>query len=94
MDKDNVFAPSPHVGSADASRRSEGICPWCHGPIAIRNPTGACDHLHYPDYLTPTARAYVELDEPRGWSAAEEPCSERVTNIAPYETYDPKGEGK
>jgi hypothetical protein len=27
-----------------------GICPDCGGLIAIRNPTGKCDHLYYPDY--------------------------------------------
>jgi hypothetical protein len=35
-------------------------CPNCHGPIAIRNPTGACDHLYWPDYLTPEARKLVD----------------------------------
>lgn len=27
----------------------EKICPDCRGEIAIRNPTGKCDHLYYPD---------------------------------------------
>ncbi len=27
-----------------------GICPDCWGEIKIRNPTGRCDHLHYPEY--------------------------------------------
>jgi hypothetical protein len=26
------------------------ICPHCHGPIHIRNPSGICDHLYYPEY--------------------------------------------
>ena len=25
-------------------------CPHCGGDKAIRNPTGTCDHLYYPDY--------------------------------------------
>ena len=25
------------------------ICPHCEGDIEIRNPTGSCDHLYYPD---------------------------------------------
>ena len=25
-------------------------CPHCGGDIAVRNPTGKCDHLYYPDY--------------------------------------------
>ena len=28
----------------------EKICPDCEGDTAIRNPTGNCDHLYYPDY--------------------------------------------
>ena len=28
----------------------EGICPDCGGEIKIRNPTGKCDHLKYPEY--------------------------------------------
>jgi len=24
-------------------------CKWCGGDVAIRNPTGNCDHLYYPD---------------------------------------------
>ena len=27
-----------------------GICPDCLHSIAIRNPTGKCDHLYYPEY--------------------------------------------
>lgn len=26
-------------------------CSICKGPIKIRNPTGHCDHLYYPEYL-------------------------------------------
>lgn len=47
-----------------ADERAEGkwggkICPNCNGPIAIRNPTGKCDHLYWPEYLTDDARALV-----------------------------------
>jgi hypothetical protein len=27
-------------------------CPNCGGDIAIRNPTGKCDHLYYPDNIS------------------------------------------
>ena len=27
----------------------EKICPDCNGLIKIRNPTGKCDHLYYPE---------------------------------------------
>ena len=32
------------------------ICKHCGGPIEIRNPTGQCDHLYWPDYLTDEAK--------------------------------------
>ena len=28
---------------------SERKCPHCKGSIVIRNPTGKCDHLYYPE---------------------------------------------
>ena len=28
----------------------KGICPDCGGLIRIRNPTGKCDHLYYPEH--------------------------------------------
>lgn len=30
------------------------ICPDCKGLIKIRNPTGKCDHLYYPEYKEKT----------------------------------------
>lgn len=41
------------------AQAKEGICPACLGPIAIRNPTGTCDHLYWPEYLTPEAQELV-----------------------------------
>ena len=38
---------------------------------------GNCDHLYWPEYLTPEARALVEL---RGLSVAEPPCGAGVDN--------------
>ena len=32
-------------------RNQEKICPNCGGLIKIRNPTGECDHLYYPENL-------------------------------------------
>jgi len=26
-------------------------CPYCKGLIKIRNPTGNCDHLYYPELV-------------------------------------------
>lgn len=28
---------------------NQPFCKWCNGPIAVRNPTGKCDHLYYPE---------------------------------------------
>jgi hypothetical protein len=36
--------------------QDELMCKHCGGPIAIRNPSGACDHLYWPDYLTDEAK--------------------------------------
>lgn len=39
----------------------KGICPDCLGLISIRNPTGRCDHLCYPEYKNkddPKSRLY------------------------------------
>lgn len=34
----------------------KNTCKHCGGPIAIRNPTGTCDHLYWPDMLTDEAK--------------------------------------
>lgn len=34
----------------------EPTCSHCGGIIAIRNPTGNCDHLYWPDMLTDEAK--------------------------------------
>ena len=31
-------------------------CKYCGGLIAIRNPTGNCDHLYWPEMLTDEAK--------------------------------------
>jgi len=31
-------------------------CKHCGGEVAIRNPTGECDHLYWPDNLTDEAK--------------------------------------
>ena len=25
------------------------VCEHCHGLVSVRNPTGTCDHLYYPE---------------------------------------------
>ena len=41
------------------SRPDDSICPNCQGSVAVRNPTGWCDHLYWPDMLTPEAREKI-----------------------------------
>ena len=31
-------------------------CKYCGGSIDVRNPTGKCDHLYWPDMLTNVAK--------------------------------------
>lgn len=38
------------------SDADDGTCKHCGGEIAIRNPTGSCDHLFWPDQLTDEAK--------------------------------------
>jgi len=44
-------------------------CKHCGGPIAVRNPTGKCDHLFWPENLSAVALAdngfgVVDMDRP------------------------------
>lgn len=34
----------------------ERTCAHCGGLVAVRNPTGVCDHLYWPDSLTDEAK--------------------------------------
>jgi len=38
------------------NQNDEPKCKHCGGPIAVRNPTGHCDHLYWPDELTDEAK--------------------------------------
>lgn len=33
------------------------LCKYCGGEIVVRNPTGRCDHLYWPELLTDEAKA-------------------------------------
>lgn len=46
-----------HRPAADTSETPcPALCKHCGGLIAIRNPTGRCDHLYWPDNLTDDAK--------------------------------------
>ena len=42
------------------------LCPHCHAPIEVRNPTGYCDHLYYPDYCDECRRRATPPDHQEG----------------------------
>lgn len=44
------------AGDIDARPADDANCKHCGGRKAERNPTGSCDHLYWPDYLTPDAK--------------------------------------
>jgi hypothetical protein len=39
---------------------NQPFCKWCNGPIAVRNPTGKCDHLYYPENVNKEFKAQEE----------------------------------
>ena len=46
------------ITAEQAGREQEApaICKHCGGAIEVRNPTGKCDHLYWPENLTVEAR--------------------------------------
>lgn len=53
---------------------TEEFCAHCGGPRALRNPSGHCDHLYWPELLTDEARKAngYRLAEKTVWEAPEE----------------------
>jgi hypothetical protein len=52
----------------------DNLCKHCGGPIAIRNPTGTCEHLYWPDNLTDEAKCangFVKVVTER-WVSADD----------------------
>lgn len=45
------------------AKPNDPLCPNCGGSVHVRNPTGACDHLYWPDMLTPEAREKIGQSE-------------------------------
>lgn len=43
-------------------------CPYCGGDIWIRNPTGHCDHLHYPDNVNKSLKPFPAKETPKEFS--------------------------
>lgn len=64
-------------------------CKYCSGLIAVRNPTGKCDHLYWPNMLTDEARmanGFAPKNKPSGilWklNAEEKESLGRVCSMA------------
>ena len=51
--------------------KKEEICTHCGKPIAIRNPSGYCDHLYYPDNCKICKRRKDTLENRRKFLKAE-----------------------
>ena len=56
------------------------ICKHCGGEISIRNPTGNCDHLYWPDLLTDDAK------RANGYAKIAIEAWRRVEDVASKET--------
>lgn len=41
------------------SKPDDPICPNCQGSVHVRNPSGSCDHLYWPDMLTEEAKQKI-----------------------------------
>lgn len=51
MDKETTTA-----GHMSTELTCSALCKHCGGPIVVRNPTGRCDHLYWPDMLIDEAK--------------------------------------
>lgn len=50
------FGSITAITPAQRLKETAELCKHCGEPIAIRNPTGKCDHLYWPDNLTDEAK--------------------------------------
>jgi hypothetical protein len=62
-------------------------CAHCGGPKDIRNPTGKCDHLYWPDNLTDEAK------RANGYRQAQKLVwiNDPADGVLRQATYDPQG---
>jgi len=79
--------------------QEQTLCPNCGGKIEIRNPTGRCDHLYYPENvpktlsepLKPIEPIYTETDDKLGWVAERlNEVIERINILSEEHNYDQK----
>ena len=64
---------------------SDDICIYCGGPKAVRNPTGKCDHLYWPDMIPGAAKDANRTGE---LAAARSAALEEAAKVAEARTKD------
>ena len=52
FNQEGEIDPGKIVYIKNLEEMDDPICPHCHMPIKIRNPSGYCDHLYYPESCT------------------------------------------
>lgn len=63
-------------------------CPNCGGDIAIRNPTGKCDHLRYPENVPHTVSENCQNKEPHIGCSKGAPCFPKSSPLNWRERFD------
>lgn len=58
---------------------SDDICIYCGGPKSVRNPTGNCDHLYWPDMIPGAAK---DDNRARELAAARNAALEEAAKVA------------
>lgn len=51
---------------------TDKTCPHCKGSLAVRNPTGKCDHLYYPENCTTCSKGSDKTREQEAMEIALE----------------------
>ena len=75
------------LATGDAMTEKSGeLCLHCHAPKVERNPTGTCDHLYWPDFLTDEAKIangyrQVQVTVWTKGDRSDEPTSQRVLTV-------------
>ena len=73
--------PGDHVtrSTGKAETVSDDICIYCGGPKSVRNPTGNCDHLYWPDMIPGAAK---NVDRASELAAARNEALEEAARVA------------
>lgn len=83
-------------------------CEHCKGDVAIRNPTGFCDHLYYPEYCKVCQARGIDFERAmhriaggkrygngEGLALSVETCQAELENfMLRYDSFPPNGREK